>query len=328
MTKYTKEELANYFFETYTKEEEHPEFYREEAKCFVNQLYDLSLKKVSILSEKRTEAFRIFYGIYHDGVWQSARSVASHCHTSYVNACQMSNALAQDLELILGDIPKAKLAPLDKMSSVEQKNLLQELRNKIVWELGLQARTLGEMRRKNVITVANLSCHGLGDFRLGEVGRCKLLEGAHALGFSFIEELPFEKRKEIVASSSKEDIDRSSASWLLQLKDYPWYSGLARIPSIADLRRSLQNGYHISPQFLETASMIGIDLLEPLPPKEPDLLRSQLLLKQQRLTQKRSLLLEEASNISGEILQIEEQIRKLDEKEKVKKLTMASPKEE
>ncbi len=257
-----KEKLVEVLLQRYVGEVSDLEYFRKETEKLVDDLFS-EKEQVGVLSVKRTTALRKMIGRFDYGEWQGAKEIARSLKITYQAACQIMLSLNEDIRFMVYTIPSRKKSPLTKMSSILDKETQEKARKITIWDIGLGLKTIQALRREDVITMLDLSCYGIGDFCLGEVGRYKILSEAHRLGFSFMEELSLEERKTIVSSSPKEVVDQSSVSWIMSLEDIYWYGILRSLKNLATLRERKMKGMNLPSKFEKTALAIGIDLGTP-----------------------------------------------------------------
>ena len=302
MQEENKRRIVQLFLEKYVGEVEDLEYYQKETEKLAEDLFSTK-EKVGVLTPKRTEVLRKMFGVYDAGIWQDAKSIARSFGITYQSACQMVLTLGEDIRFMVYTIPSRKKRPLTKMSSIFSKEDQEKARDMTIWDIGLNTRTIQALRREDVITLLDLSCYGIGDFRLGEVGRYKILSEFHQLGFSFMEELSLEERRNIIESSFKEVVDQSSVCWFMNQEDIYWYHAIRSFKTIANLRKERMNGYCVPIKFEEIATAIGVSL--ELPKSEfYGMRKEELLRKYQSLTLELAALKEQEGELSQKIEEV------------------------
>ncbi len=345
---FIQEVLAGYDIETEDKA-----FYEEEASKIVADLYDLTKDYVSLFNIGETTYLRKRIGIYDDGVAQDEDSVARFM--GLLSRESYKRHLQAKMRFVFYEIPTAKLKPLSQVSTITDQNTLDTLRKKSIYDYEIPSQIVDILRENNIITLAQLSCHGIMDLVSESPSVTKIvttnktvkketveksydkafaiLEFADSLGIPMIDNLTDTEKAIVLSEHTEEEIDSSSIAWIMDF--YMIYGGhpIFKGKTVGDLRKFLSQldakEVFQYTKYIFRGKIVGIDLEKSLPKQlvesssQPlSIASKQETLKEKytKLTAERRQLLQRLSEIDSELGGTFQELLGLDTigKEKVK----------
>lgn len=224
----------------------------------LDEICNLSMNIMSLLTEAETFVVRKRLGVYDNGEKQTHRTIAEATSKSVTRISQIENKAYRCIIRYLY-LARESYTPKDNKSKMSSLTIQEKYADVCISRLGIDKRIINTLvYRKNIKTLYDLLCYSYKDFQrmgLSKNSVSQFSDKIHSLGLKFIEELTDEEKRKIIFVSSKYMIDNSSISWISNLDK----SSLS-ITTIDQLRKYIQNDGKINDEAIAYASSIGINI--------------------------------------------------------------------
>ena len=275
----------------------------ENINAIINDLCNLSMEIMPILTAQETFVLRKRLGVYDNGVFQNFETIAKETGKTSSEIREISLDMCSELT---DAIFRGYYISRDKKTKLSSLMNLEEYANfpfsKLGFDKAVNQRFHGTLYDFLSYSRTDLSKMGFGDTMY------EIYFKIRSMGLKFIEDLTVEEKKAIIATSSEKMIDNSSVAWVTDIGVPSSYSESSRIydfcynsfETIGDLKHFIANddeAYHkITEEMIYYASSVGIFLVDNFQTLENHCLTS----KVKKLTDKYEELINEYEALTEE----------------------------
>ena len=258
--------------------------------AIINDLCNLSVETMSILTTQETFVLRKYLGVYDNGEFQSFETIAKETgQTSSEIRKILLNMCSELIEAIF----RGYYISCDKKTKMSSLTELEKYANFPFSKLGFDKK-VNQMFYGTLYDFLSYSRADLSKMGFGNNVYPEIYFKIRNMGLKFIEDLTVEEKKAIIVKSSKEMIDNSSVAWVTDaeillsgLKGNRTYGFCYHsFETIRDLKEFIENDdeayREVTENMIRYAASVGIFLVDNFQTLENRCLTS----KEKKLTDK------------------------------------------
>ena len=272
--------------------------------AIINDLCNLSVETMSILTTQETFVLRKYLGVYDNGEFQSFETIAKETgQTSSEIRKILLNMCSELIEAIF----RGYYISCDKKTKMSSLTELEKYANFPFSKLGFDKK-VNQMFYGTLYDFLSYSRADLSKMGFGNNVYPEIYFKIRNMGLKFIEDLTVEEKKAIIVKSSKEMIDNSSVAWVTDAETL--LSGLKgnrtygfcyhSFETIRDLKEFIENDdeayREVTENMIRYAASVGIFLVDNFQTLENHCLTS----KVKKLTDKYEELINEYEALTEE----------------------------